>query len=112
MDPSGERAARRSLALATHLLDVGQTHEAKSLLERALESRPAEELLAEILRALGNACWYERDFDRGYDYLIEALAHAADPLLVARIHNQAAWLSEPFDPGRALAHEDAVLAAT
>jgi DNA-binding CsgD family transcriptional regulator len=109
VDPKGERAARRSLALATHLLDIGQTHEAKTLLEAALETRPTDELLAQVLLGLGNVCWYERDFDRGYEYLIQALAHASDPQLVARIHNQAAWISESIDLGRAIAHEDAVL---
>ena len=95
--------------LALHLLDLGLAHEAKELLERALEAGPSGELRAEILLGLGNMSWYERDFERGYDWLIEALASASDPLLVARIHNQAAWLSEPVDLGRAIAHEDAVL---
>ncbi len=92
-----------------NLLDVGQTQEAKVLLERALEAHPTGELRAQVLLELGYVCWYERDFEGGYDHLIAALAHAHDPWLVARIHNQAAWISEPVDLVRAIAHEDAVL---
>ena len=108
-DPASEQAIRRTVVLAKQLLDTGEAHESKALLERVLLVKPRGELLARVLLALGDICWYERDFDGGYSYLTEALTHTTDPVLKARIHNQAAWISEPVELKRAIAHEDAVL---
>lgn len=108
-DPRGPLAVARTLTLAHHLIDVGQTGEAKTLLEVTLEFDLAGDLLAEVLLRLGEMSWYERDFTGGYSHLMEALRHAKAPMLVGRIHNQAAWLSEPIDLARAIRHEEAVL---
>ena len=108
-DPRGTDAVMRTLVLARHLIDVGQTLEATKLLEGALEFDLTGDLRAEVLFRLGEMSWYERDFDGGYARLVEALRLARDRTLVARIHNQAAWISEPIDLARAIRHEDAVL---
>lgn len=103
-----ESRVRRSLALAGHLIDTGETSEAHGVLEGSLAHCPAGELLAALLLQLGVVCWYERDFEQGYAYLQAALPQTDDPKLAARIHIQAAWLSDR-DPLRAIRHDDAVL---
>jgi DNA-binding CsgD family transcriptional regulator len=54
--------------------------------------------------------WYERDFDRGYQLVVDALADARDPTVAADTHRAAAWLSQDLDPTRAIAHDEAALA--
>jgi DNA-binding CsgD family transcriptional regulator len=99
----------RALTLATNLSVIGQTHEAKALLEATLDFGLSGDLLARALLQLSYILWYERDFTRGYTRVMEALDVAQDPILIGRIHNQAAWISEQIDIEQAIAHEDAVL---
>jgi len=108
-DPRGTQAATRTLALARNLSQIGQTHEAKSLLEATLDFDLSGDLLARVLLQLGGMCWYERDFSGDYAYQLEALRHARDPMLLARIHNEAAWVGEQIDLDVAIGHEDAAL---
>jgi DNA-binding CsgD family transcriptional regulator/tetratricopeptide (TPR) repeat protein len=108
-DPRGVQAATRTLALARNLSVIGQTHEAKALLEATLSYGLSGDMLARALLQLGDMLWYERDFANGYERLMQALDVAQDPILIARIHNSAAWISEQIDIARAIAHEDAVL---
>ncbi|HSP72836.1 MAG TPA: LuxR C-terminal-related transcriptional regulator, partial [Gaiellaceae bacterium] len=106
----GEQAVRRSLALAHHLLDAGDTSAARDVLERCDAASVQGDLRAELLRELGSILWFERDFDDGYRLVLEALDHARDPEVAARTHRAAAWLSQEIDLPRAIAHDDAALA--
>ncbi|HEY7025281.1 MAG TPA: AAA family ATPase [Candidatus Limnocylindrales bacterium] len=108
-DPRGQHAAIRALTLARNLSTIGQTHEAKALLEATLEYGLRGDLLARALLQLGDMLWYERDFTRAYERVIEALEVASDPILIGRIHNSAAWISEQIDIEQAIRHEDAVI---
>ena len=106
--PQGERTGRRALALAHHLLDAGDSADARGVLEACDPERVDGDLRAELLKSLGQIFWYERD-PAGYEKLVEALEHARDPELAARIHVEAAWLSQDRHPQRGIEHTDAVL---
>ena len=67
------------------------------------------DVLARALLQFSEILWYERDFAGGYARVMEALAVAQDPILIGRIHNQAAWISEQIDIDQAIDHENAVL---
>ena len=108
-DPRGAQAAARTLTLATNLSVIGQTHEAKALLETTLSFGLSGDLLAGALLNLGYILWYERAFAQAYARVMEALDVAQDPILIARIHNQAAWISEQINIDQAIRHVDAVL---
>jgi DNA-binding CsgD family transcriptional regulator len=108
-DPRGTQAAARTLTLATNLSVTGQTHEAKELLEATLTFGLSGDLLARALLHLAYILWYERAFAGGYARVMEALDVAQDPILIARIHNQAAWISEQINIDQAIRHADAVI---
>jgi DNA-binding CsgD family transcriptional regulator len=108
-DPRSLAAVNRTRSLARHLIDVGQTQEAKILLESLLELDLSGDLLADVERRMGEMLWFEREFESGYAHVVAALASARDPMLIAKIHNQAAWVSEPVDLERGMRHEEAVL---
>jgi DNA-binding CsgD family transcriptional regulator len=105
-----ETRVRRALSLAHHLTDAGETAEALQVLETCDRGSVDGDLRAELLRDLGMTLWYERDFDRGYRLVVDALADARDPSVAAGTHRAAAWLSQDLDPTRAIAHDEAALA--
>ena len=108
-ESSNELGVRRAVAASHYLRDAGDTTDARAVLE-ACDSTWAEgDLRAELLLSLGTIYWYEGDPERGYETLVEALEHARDPELAARIHIEAAWLSQDGHPVRGLEHADAVL---
>jgi DNA-binding CsgD family transcriptional regulator len=109
-DPRGDKAVRRSLALAHHLLDAGEESAARDVLEECDASMVGNDLRAERLRDLGYLRWYEGEYERGYALLLEALEEARDPELEASIHRRAAWLSQEIDLPRAIAHADEAVA--
>lgn len=105
-----ETRVRRALALAHYLTDAGETADARVVLEACDAHAVDGDLRAELLRDLGMTLWYERDFDRGYRLVVDALAHARDPTVAAGTHRAAAWLSQDLDPKRAIAHDEAAVA--
>jgi DNA-binding CsgD family transcriptional regulator len=105
----GEGFACRSLAAAHYLLDAGDTAAARAVLEECDLATIEGDLRAELLRELGYVLWYERDFGRGYRLLVAALEHARDPVVTARVHRDAAWVSQEIDLARAIAHDEAAL---
>jgi DNA-binding CsgD family transcriptional regulator len=108
-EPSSDIAVRRALAAAHFLLHSGDSAGARALLEDCDPEQVEGDLRAELLLELGGIAWYERTFQRGHEYLLEALEHARSPELAAAIHIQAAWLAQDFDPLLAIEHSDAVL---
>lgn len=109
VDPRSPRAVERAIDAARHLLDVGESSEALSLLA-AVDAETADgDVLARLLYEEGKIWWYERDFERGYRVLLEAVERARDPELLAAIHVQAAWVSQEIDPLLAIPHTDEVL---
>ena len=104
-----EARVRRSLALAHHLLDAGESAAARSVLEACDVAWAEGDLRARLLRDLGWILWYEGDHDAGYRLVREALAHARDPELAARTHAAAAWLLQDHDLDRAIEHADAAV---
>jgi DNA-binding CsgD family transcriptional regulator len=102
--------ARRSLALAHHLLDAGESGAARAVLEALDAESVAGDLRAQVLRDRGYGLWYEGERDAGYRLLLEALEHAENPRLAARTHTAAAWLWHDGDLDRAIGHTDAALA--
>ncbi|HSC73576.1 MAG TPA: AAA family ATPase [Gaiellaceae bacterium] len=108
-EPQGEAGVRRALTLAHYLRDAGDSPNALALLEGCDPAWVQGDLRAELLLSHGEILWYERSADEGYAKLVEALAHARDPKLAARIHSEAAWLSHDGHPRRGIEHADAVL---
>jgi DNA-binding CsgD family transcriptional regulator len=105
-----EACARRALALSHHLLDGGDTAAARAVLQEECDRRAVDgDLRAELLRAHGSVLWYEGDRERGYGLVLEALEHARDPELAARIHYAAAWLLHEQNLARGIEHADASL---
>jgi DNA-binding NarL/FixJ family response regulator len=100
---------RRSLTLARRLVDLGDVPAARAVLEACDRAVVEGELRVELLLELGTVLWYERELDRGYGLLREALDDARDPAVIARIHRGAAWLSQEVDLERAIPHADAAV---
>jgi DNA-binding CsgD family transcriptional regulator/tetratricopeptide (TPR) repeat protein len=100
----------RSLALAHYLTNSGGTAEALEVLQDCDAGAVRGDLRAKLLTDLGMTLWFEREFDRGYQCVVEALDHARDPDVAARTHRAAAWLSQDLDPKRAVAHDEAAMA--
>jgi len=99
----------RRLVAARHLLDAGDSEEAVRLLAAVEPGSIEGDLRARLLYEQGKISWYERDFERGYGLLLDALEHARDPVLRAAIHVQAAWVVQERDPLAAIPHADEVL---
>jgi DNA-binding CsgD family transcriptional regulator len=110
VDRRSETGTRRALTLAHHLLDAGDTPGATALLDATdgpwLDGDPR----AEVLQVLGQILWYEHEFDRAYAKLVDALEHAVNPELAARIHVEAAWIAHEGHPLPGIEHTDAALA--
>jgi DNA-binding CsgD family transcriptional regulator len=105
-----EARARRALTLSHHLLDGGETAAAREVLQEECErGAVGGDLRADLLRAHGCALWFEGDRERGYRLVLEALEHARDPELAARIHYAAAWLLHEQALARGIEHVDAAL---
>lgn len=107
--PASETGVRRALSAAHYLEDAGSTAEASALLADIDPESVVGDLRAELLCAIGKNSWYERDMERGYGLLLEALEDAHDPALAAAIHIEAAWVIQDIDPPAAIGHTDAVL---
>jgi DNA-binding CsgD family transcriptional regulator len=105
-----EERARRSLAVALHLLDAGDSTAARETLEACDPATVEGDMRARLLRDLGWILWYEGDHDRGYALVRQALAEAQDPELRGRTHGTAAWLLHDRDVARAIEHADAAVA--
>jgi len=108
-DPRSRRGVERAIDAARHLLDVGESSEALSVLAAVDADTADGDVHARLLYEQGKIWWYERDFERGYRVLLEAAARANDPELLAAIHVQAAWVSQDIDPRLAIPHTDEVL---
>lgn len=105
-----EGRARRALALSHHLLDGGETAAALAVLQEECDrGAVGGDLRADLLRAHGFALWFEGDRERGYRLVLEALEHARDPELAARIHYAAAWLLHEQALPRGIEHVNAAL---
>ena len=102
--------AWRTLKLAHHLLDAGESGESRAALEAFDASSVDGDLRAELLRDLGYCLWYEGELDAGYRLVLDALEHARDEKLAARTHAAAAWLWHDHDLDRGIAHADAAVA--
>jgi DNA-binding CsgD family transcriptional regulator len=105
-----EARARRTLALAHHLLDAGESAHSRAVLE-AFDAYSVEgDLRAELLRDRGYGLWYEGERESGYRLVLDALECVRDRELAARTHAAAAWLWHDGDLDRAIAHADAAVA--
>jgi DNA-binding CsgD family transcriptional regulator len=102
--------ARRTLVLARHLLDAGESAASRAALESFDAQSVDGDLRTELLRDLGYGLWYEGEREAGYRLVLAALEHARDPELAARTHTAAAWLWHDGDLDRAIAHADAAVA--
>jgi DNA-binding CsgD family transcriptional regulator len=108
-EPESDRGVRRALAASHYLLDAGDSTDARAVLEACDPNWVEGDLRAELLLSLGKISWFERDFDRGYEWLVDALEHVRDVELASQIHFEAAWLSQDRHPLRGIEHADAVL---
>ncbi len=109
-DAASEARARRTLLLAHHLLDAGESAASRAALEAFDASSVDGDLRAELLRDLGYCLWYEGERETGYRLVLDALEHARDDGLAARTHVAAAWLWHDGDLDRAIEHADAAVA--
>ena len=105
-----EARAQRTLTLAHHLLDAGESAESRAALAAFDASSVEGDLRARLLRDLGYCLWYEGERDAGYRLVLEALDHARQAELAARTHAAAAWLWHDDDLDRGIAHADAAVA--
>ncbi len=110
--PEGARKAqaRRTLTLAHHLLDAGESAASRAALEAFDAQSVHGDLRAELLRDRGYGLWYEGEREAGYSLVVEALEQVRDPELAARTHTAAAWLWHDGDLDRAIEHADAAVA--
>jgi DNA-binding CsgD family transcriptional regulator len=105
-----EAQARRTLTLAHHLLDAGESAASRVALESFDAHLVEGDLRAELLRDLGYGLWYEGEREFGYRLILDALEHVRDRELAARTHAAAAWLWHDGDLDRAIEHADAAVA--
>jgi DNA-binding CsgD family transcriptional regulator len=108
-EPTGELRVRRALSAAHHLLDAGDSAEARAVLEACDPAWVDGDTRAELLLALGKIAWYERGLAEGHELLVEALRHARNPEVAARVHVESAWLAQDTDPRLGIEHTDAAL---
>lgn len=110
--PTGatEDRARRTLALAHHLLDAGESGAAHAVLSGFDAYSVEGDLRAELMRDLGWSLWYAGERESGYRLILDALEHAPNTELAARTHGAAAWLWHDADLERAIEHADAAVA--
>ena len=105
-----ESRARRTLTLAHHLLDAGDSAASRAALAAFDAQSVHGDLRAELLRDRGYGLWYEGEREAGYGLVLDALEHVRDPELAARTHAAAAWLWHDGDLDRAIEHTDAAVA--
>jgi DNA-binding NarL/FixJ family response regulator len=104
-----EARARRSLTLARHLRDAGESAAARAALEACNPETVGGDLGATLMSELGRILWYEGDRETGNRLVGEALKQVSDPKLAARTHAAAAWLLHDEDVETAIAHTDTAL---
>jgi DNA-binding CsgD family transcriptional regulator len=80
-----DEASRRAIAAAEHHVHAGDRARARSLVEEVLTASPPPQLRADALRLLGEISLEDENATEAGRLLTEALAHADDARLAARI---------------------------